>query len=139
MAERHQGDQENGATHRLTPGQADLYAADQQAEFPATYNSSLVHRVDGALDEELLRDRFARLLTAHPLLASRVAERDGALLFAPARRAPRLHTMTAPVDPEGPLARARLRREVLRPFDLERGPLLHAVLVRYTPVPPISS
>ncbi|WP_406333660.1 non-ribosomal peptide synthetase [Streptomyces sp. NBC_00203] len=133
MAERHQGDQENGATHRLTPGQADLYAADQQAEFPATYNSSLVHRVDGALDEELLRGRFARLLTAHPLLASRVVERDGALLFAPARRAPQLHTMTAPVDPEGPLARARLRREVLRPFDLERGPLLHAVLVRYTP------
>ncbi|MFC7264616.1 non-ribosomal peptide synthetase [Streptomyces lutosisoli] len=130
MAERHP---EDGDTHRLTPGQADLYAADQQAEFPATYNSSLVHRVDGALDEELLRGRFARLLTAHPLLASRVVERDGALLFAPARRAPRLHTMTAPVDPEGPLARARLRREVLRPFDLERGPLLHAVLVRYTP------
>ncbi|WP_406472400.1 non-ribosomal peptide synthetase [Streptomyces sp. NBC_01615] len=130
MAERHPEDE---ATHRLTPGQADLYAADQQAEFPATYNSSLVHRVDGALDEELLRGRFARLLTAHPLLASRVVERDGALLFAPARRAPRLHTMTAPVDPEGPLARARLRREVLRPFDLERGPLLHAVLVRYTP------
>ncbi|WP_369263203.1 amino acid adenylation domain-containing protein [Streptomyces sp. R35] len=130
MAERHP---EDGVTHRLTPGQADLYAADQQAEFPATYNSSLVHRVDGALDEELLRARFARLLTAHPLLASRVVERDGALLFAPARRAPRLHTMTAPVDPEGPLARARLRREVLRPFDLERGPLLHAVLVRYTP------
>jgi len=130
MAERHP---EDGVTHRLTPGQADLYAADQQAEFPATYNSSLVHRVDGALDEELLRGRFARLLTAHPLLASRVVERDGALLFAPARRAPQLHTMTAPVDPEGPLARARLRREVLRPFDLERGPLLHAVLVRYTP------
>ncbi|MEV7199200.1 non-ribosomal peptide synthetase [Streptomyces griseoluteus] len=115
----------------LTPGQCDLYAADRSAEDPATYNSALFLRIDGTLEEEALRARFAALLDAHPLLGSRVTEEQGRLVFAPGRRSPKLFVTEAPVDPDGPLAHARLRREALRPFDLDDGPLLRAVLVRH--------
>ncbi|MGW4225852.1 non-ribosomal peptide synthetase [Streptomyces bauhiniae] len=115
----------------LTPGQCDLYAADRSAEDPATYNSALFLRVDGTLDEDALHARFAALLAAHPLLGSRVTEEQGKLVFAPARRPPKLFVTEAPVDPDGPLAHARLRREALRPFDLDDGPLLRVVLVRH--------
>ncbi|MEU6382445.1 amino acid adenylation domain-containing protein [Streptomyces bauhiniae] len=115
----------------LTPGQCDLYAADRSAEDPATYNSALFLRIDGTLDADALHTRFAALLAAHPLLASRVTEERGRLVFAPARRPPKLFVTEAPVDPDGPLAYARLRREALRPFDLDDGPLLRVVLVRH--------
>ncbi|KAB1981752.1 non-ribosomal peptide synthetase [Streptomyces triticiradicis] len=117
----------------LTPGQCDLYAADRSAEDPATYNSALFLRVDGTLDEAALRTRFAELLAAHPLLGSRVTEDQGRLVFVPGRRPPKLFVADAPVDPDGPLARARLRREALRPFDLDDGPLLRVVLIRHSP------
>ncbi|MEU9192145.1 non-ribosomal peptide synthetase [Streptomyces hundungensis] len=117
----------------LTPGQTDLYAADRSAEDPATYNASLFLRVEGALDEAVLRTRFAALLAAQPLLGARVSDLDGRLVLAPGRRPAQLFVADAPVDPDGPLARARLRREALRPFDLDHGPLLRVVLVRHTP------
>ncbi|GAA2265684.1 hypothetical protein GCM10010232_67390 [Streptomyces amakusaensis] len=117
----------------LTPGQCDLYAADRAAEDPATYNSALFLRVDGPLDENLLRTRLAGLLAAHPLLGARVTQHRDRLVFAPARRPPKLFVADAPVDPDGPLARARLRREALRPFDLDEGPLLRVVLARHGP------
>ncbi|MGM1061408.1 non-ribosomal peptide synthetase [Saccharothrix sp. Mg75] len=115
----------------LTPSQCDLYAADRSAEDPATYNSALFLRVDGALDPDSLRARLDEVLAAHPLLGARVAEHHDRLVFAPARRPPKLFVADAPVDPDGPLARARLRREALRPFDLDNGPLLRVVLVRH--------
>ncbi|RDG36802.1 non-ribosomal peptide synthetase [Streptomyces corynorhini] len=116
----------------LTPGQCDLYAADRGAEDPATYNSALFLRVDGAVDEDVLHTRLTAVLAAHPLLGARVTEEQDRLVFVPARRPPKLFVADAPVDPDGPLALARMRREALRPFDLDEGPLLRVVLVRHT-------
>ncbi|MER5796555.1 amino acid adenylation domain-containing protein [Streptomyces sp. NPDC001980] len=117
----------------LTPGQVDLYLADRAAPTAATYVCALFLRVEGPLDADVLRARFDALLAAHPVLDCRVADGERGPVLVPARRSARLFVTDGPYDPDGPLARARLRREAARPFDLDDGPLARVVLVRHTP------
>ncbi|MER7991302.1 condensation domain-containing protein, partial [Streptomyces noursei] len=115
----------------LTPSQSDLYLADRAADDPTTYHVALVYRVEGTLDETALRARFQRLLTAHPMLATRVVEGGEGWFFAPAERTPALHASAVPLDADSSPAARRVRQECRRPMDPARGPLLRVVLLRY--------
>ncbi|KPC66482.1 condensation domain-containing protein, partial [Streptomyces chattanoogensis] len=118
--------------HELTAHQADLYIADQAADHSAAYHAAVIYRVTGSLDGRALRRRFVQLLADHPMLASRVVEGDNGWYFEPADIAPELHVVTVPVAPDGDRARRRVRNECLRPLDPMRGPLIRAVLLRYS-------
>ncbi|MER5641424.1 amino acid adenylation domain-containing protein [Kitasatospora sp. NPDC002227] len=129
------------AERPLTPAQAGIWFAEQweHGGRPATatpdgtkyhINGSL--RLRGHLDPEALRRALAALLERHPVLRGRVVERDRPVLADPGPTP--LAVPVTDLRGSGPraeeLALERLREELARPFDLARGPLLRAGLVR---------
>jgi amino acid adenylation domain-containing protein/FkbM family methyltransferase len=102
------------------------------------YNVPLVLRLRGALDPSALYRALAAVRTRHGALRTRFAERDGepvqvvAAATADAVRLPvSVEELTGPaaVDRERDLD-ARLRAELVRPFDLTAGPPVRARLWR---------
>jgi amino acid adenylation domain-containing protein len=125
----------------LTPAQLGLWFGEQweRAVQPdggaALYHMNLSLRVDGELDADALHRALTDLLNRHPVLRGHVVPGDRPALADPGPVAPALPVVDFSSSPHTALgmARARLAQEVARPFDLARGPLLRAVLLRLSP------
>ncbi|MFI6473594.1 amino acid adenylation domain-containing protein [Streptomyces sp. NPDC050516] len=82
-------------------------------------------RFEGDLDVAALRRAVAATVRRHEALASAVEDRAGAPFLVPAARLPELV-----VERDGPGA---VRRHIVAPFDLARGPLCRLVLLSAGP------
>src|SRR6185503_2360395 len=108
----------------------------QRLEGGGAYNIPLALRLGGRLDAAALERALAAVIARHELLRTTFPERDG----QPVQRIHAAIAMNATVPvidlstlpPEAGLAEARRRADdhARRPFDIERGPLLRAELVR---------
>jgi len=120
-----------GGEQPLSRAQEAIWTLERLHGGSSPYHLPLALDLDGDLDESVLRAALTAVLARHPLLAGSVRSRDGVPQIHPAARAPRLETTQ--LRSTGPGRAAELDRltaqEVVRPFDLERGPLLHARLL----------
>jgi amino acid adenylation domain-containing protein len=98
------------------------------------YNMPAALRLRGRLDTGVLERCLEEVARRHESLRTVFGERDGEPVQTVRPPAPvRIATADLrPLPPEARMADARRRaaEEALRPFDLERGPLLHASLLR---------
>ncbi|WP_157245061.1 non-ribosomal peptide synthetase [Nonomuraea typhae] len=122
----------------LTPAQLGLWFGEQweRALQPdggaALYHMNLSLRIDGPLDAGALHRALTALLDRHPVLRGHVVpgERPALADGGPVTPAMPVVDLSASPHTAPEMARARLAHEVARPFDLARGPLLRAVLLR---------
>lgn len=97
---------------------------------------AVAHRLDGPLDAEALERSFDALVRRHEALRTTLAEVDGEIMqrVGETGSAPfRLTTLDLrPLDPgrRDDALHAHTEAEAATPFDLERGPLLRATLLR---------
>ncbi|MFT7837043.1 amino acid adenylation domain-containing protein [Saccharothrix sp. BKS2] len=90
-----------------------------------TYHVPLCYRLSGEVDEGALRRAVADVVARHEALRTRFALADGELLQVVDPTAEPELTVAHAVPADGWVA-----REAARPFDLERGPLFRAALLR---------
>ncbi|MEZ5286492.1 MAG: amino acid adenylation domain-containing protein [Vicinamibacterales bacterium] len=121
---------------RTTDGPAPLSYAQERmwllhelAPESAAYNIAAVIELTGVVDASALAQSVAVVVDRHPVLRMTVAMRDGRLEQQPGR-APSLAVESLPDDGRGEAVEARLAREANAPFDLGRGPVFRATLLR---------
>ena len=121
----------------LSFSQQRLWLLDRLLPSGSVYNLPRVVRLRGALDIEALRRSFDELVRRHEALRTRFEVHDG----EPVQRiAPQLSvaleledlSALAPGQREAE-AQRRAQQEAQAPFDLERGPLIRARLLRLAP------
>ncbi|MBL8748438.1 MAG: amino acid adenylation domain-containing protein, partial [Planctomycetes bacterium] len=120
-------------TAPATPGQVGVLLQQRLAGNAPVLNETACVRLVGRIDDGQLRAAISTTLAAHPAFASRFVERDGRWMQEPAPGAvPPVvtETMTGATDDT---VRARLAAFAATPFDLERGPLARAIVVRSGP------
>src|SRR6266545_3072903 len=117
----------------LAEGQRALWYLYRLAPDSAAYNIAGAARLSGEIDPEALRGAFQALVDRHPVLRSTFAETpDGVVQrIAAHAEAAFLCADVSALDAEE--VRQRLHAEAFRPFDLERGPLFRAALLRGGP------
>ncbi|MCT9930235.1 amino acid adenylation domain-containing protein [Planotetraspora sp. A-T 1434] len=116
----------------LSPAQNGIWFNEQLGGTGAVYHMPFSVSFDGDLDAEALTDACRAVAERHPVLVSAVAERDGTPHLVPAREVPPMPAIVEIDEDAGKLA-AALDREILRPFDLRRGPLGRWTLFRLGP------
>jgi amino acid adenylation domain-containing protein len=96
------------------------------------YNLAYAHRLTGALDPDALRRALTEIVARHEALRTRFADDGGApyqIIDPPYAVEPAVEDLAHTADPVGQAQ--LLRREEERiPFDLAKGPLLRARLLR---------
>lgn len=114
-----------------SPGQRRLWAIDQITPGSAAYNMPIAFRLTGDLDVARLERALVLVARRHDVLRTRFAVIGDALLqlVDPADTVALTVTEPAGADAEAGLY-GEIDREVLRPFDLSRGPLLRWHLFR---------
>jgi amino acid adenylation domain-containing protein len=113
-----------GSIHdRASMGQTGLWLLDQLAgqDDPA-YHIAMAIEADAPIDEAALEESLNRLIRHQDALASSFVAHDDHVDVRKSHR--RVHLVKKRV-PRGPLL-PRLQREVERPFDLSKGPLVRA-------------
>ncbi|HZW18378.1 MAG TPA: amino acid adenylation domain-containing protein [Luteimonas sp.] len=125
-----------GALARVAPTtepQREVWLADKLgAEASLAYNESVLLRMRGALDVDVLASALQSLVDRHDALRSTFGP-DGETLCVDERRELPLERIDlSGLDPDarGREAAARKRKAVETAFDLERGPLFRAELLR---------
>ncbi|NPD22374.1 non-ribosomal peptide synthase/polyketide synthase, partial [Corallococcus exiguus] len=118
----------------LSFAQQRLWFIDQLEPGTATYNIPFALRVQGALDVPALEQAFHALLHRHEALRTTFVVRD-AEPFQEIHPAGDFHLTLVdlgalPVAEREAEAQGRAAAEAARPFDLSRGPLLRASLIR---------
>ena len=112
----------------LSHGQRALWFLDRLAPGEAAYVIAGAARVSGEIDPEALRRALRRLADLHPALRTTFAAPGGEpVQRVHAELPPEVRIVDALGWTEGEIA-ARAREEAFRPFDLEAGPLLRAVV-----------
>jgi amino acid adenylation domain-containing protein len=109
-------------------GQRALWLLYQTAPRSAAYNIGFTARVQGAVEEPLLREALEALVRRHPVLRSTLAMEGDALVQRDAAGRPVALAVVELGDGEDVAARAEEAFHV--PFDLENGPVFRAVLFR---------
>jgi amino acid adenylation domain-containing protein len=123
------------ATIPLSFGQERLFFLDEVGLVGATYNMSLALRLAGDLSEDALECALTSLLKRHEVLRTRVGMHDGVphQVIDPPTRFHLRHADLAGF-PAGELREQQLRewiqREQLHAFDLRKGPLFRAVVIK---------
>ncbi|MCC6554029.1 MAG: amino acid adenylation domain-containing protein [Polyangiaceae bacterium] len=124
--------------HPVSFAQQDIWLADQVFDHSAAYGLPYAFGLEGPLDEAALRGALLRIVERHEALRTTYAVGpDGRLLQRVEEAAP----VSMPVEDlrglAGDAQRAALERalaeEAGRSFDLGRGPVLRALLVRLAP------
>jgi amino acid adenylation domain-containing protein len=120
----------------LSHAQQRLWILSQTREGSVAYNMPGALLLDGPVEFDTFARAFDLLLVRHESLRTRFAlGADGAprqrIEPAPAARLEWID-LSAAADPEA-AARALAAEDALRPFDLERGPLIRMALVRLAP------
>jgi amino acid adenylation domain-containing protein len=121
------------ATAPASFAQERLWLLDQLAPGSAAYNMPAAFRLRGALDEDALRRALRALALRHQALRTTLRAAAGGALVqvvgAAAEPALPVVDLQALARAEAVAARL-LRAEAARPFDLGRGPLMRALLLR---------
>ncbi|MFY0571228.1 non-ribosomal peptide synthase/polyketide synthase [Archangium lansingense] len=121
----------------LSFAQQRLYFLEQLAPGGASYHVPLVVRLGGRLDVELFRAAFQEVVRRHESLRTTFAQVDGQPIqvIAPEQELPLPVKDLAHLPPEEREAEAErhAREEAVRPFDLHRGPLVRATLLKLEP------
>ncbi|HYO72554.1 MAG TPA: amino acid adenylation domain-containing protein, partial [Archangium sp.] len=118
----------------LSFAQQGLWLFEQLAPGGFTYNVPYVTRLRGRLEVPALERSLGALIRRHEALRTTFTQEDG----APVQRIAPALTLALPVEGlegvlegERPAAlQRRVEEEFRRPFDLERGPLFRALLLR---------
>ncbi|WP_196469142.1 non-ribosomal peptide synthetase/MFS transporter [Planomonospora sp. ID91781] len=118
-----------GTPPPLSPAQERLWFLEQYAPGTAAYTVAFAVRLEGEIGEEALRRALTEVAARHESLRTRlVTTADGR---------PELVVDDLPAAElriaDGAEGTAAIDEELARPFDLERGPLLRALLVRLAP------
>ncbi len=122
----------------LTEGQKEIWLATRMGDDAnCAFNLSHAIRLEGDLDADALREAVRRLVPRHEALRTTFAAEGPTQRIRPAGEVelevPRIDLADhGPAEREERLERLR-REEVETPFDLERGPLVRARLVRLAP------
>ena len=119
-----------------TESQREIFTATRLGdEASLAFNESGSLRLSGALDEEALRGAWGDLLGRHEVLRSTVSGDGRTLLVSPPAPAdlPLLDFSALPEAERASKLDALKTAEVERPFDLEKGPLVRATLVKLSP------
>ncbi|CAM5450559.1 NRPS protein OS=Streptomyces glaucescens OX=1907 GN=nrps2B PE=4 SV=1 [Streptomyces glaucescens] len=119
----------------LSFAQQRLWFLDRLRPGDPRYNSAVALRLTGALDHTSLAAALEHVVARHEALRTTFEESDGtpAQTVHPAGPLPLpVRDLTAPGDGPADLD-AALLAEYERPFDLEAGPLLRALLLREAP------
>jgi amino acid adenylation domain-containing protein/non-ribosomal peptide synthase protein (TIGR01720 family) len=118
----------------LSFAQARLWYLDQLEPGSAAYNMATALRLRGALDAAALRGALGDLVRRHEALRTVFPAPDGApvqtVLPPSPVPLPEVDLRALPVGARDAELRRRARAEAARPFDLARGPLLRATLIR---------
>ncbi|MFJ7147383.1 non-ribosomal peptide synthase/polyketide synthase [Streptomyces sp. NPDC100445] len=109
----------------LSFAQQRLWFLDRLRPGDARYNSAVAVRLTGTPDHDALRAALTAVVARHEALRTTFTETDG----RPAQTVHPAGPVPLPVHDTGDLD-ADLRAEYSRPFDLRRGPLLRALLLR---------
>lgn len=121
-------------TYPLSFDQHRLWFLDQFEPGTALYNVPLVLRLTGPLDADALRRSFDTIVARHAVLRTTFPAEDGTpvQLVAPTGRLDVVLDDVGALPAGERLAEAlrRASRAVRAPFDLARGPLVRALLVR---------
>jgi hypothetical protein len=117
-------------TVRASFAQQRMWLLEQLEDGAGTYNSQLGLRFRGPLDRAALDRAVAELVRRHEILRTRFEDRDGEL-WQVIDTDPLIESIVDIVDlaPERALA-DEAEAELRRPFDLLRGPVLRARLIR---------
>ncbi|HKV08204.1 MAG TPA: amino acid adenylation domain-containing protein, partial [Thermoanaerobaculia bacterium] len=121
-----------GALRPLSRAQRRLWFLDQLAPGSSTYNLPLSVRLRGELDPAVLASALSEIVRRHAVLRARFVSRDGEpfQVTGPAEPIP-LPLVDLSGLPEGSGEDGRLAAaELAHPFDLARGPLFKALLLR---------
>ena len=119
----------------LSFGQERLWFIHRMDPGSAAYHVPLFHRLQGPLDAEALRLAFETVAARHEALRTLFREEDGEprQVVLPPSRFP-LPLIDLSGRPDGEAEALRLaEKEARRPFRLDTGPLLRAILVRVEP------
>ncbi len=131
QALRHQADKKE---FPLSPTQERMWFLQRLDPGASTYHVPFAVQVDERLDPALLRDALDLLVARHPILRTRIVERDGeaAQEVLDVDRVPSAFVEpprgTGPVSTERLLTDPQLRELLDTPFDLSVPPLLRASL-----------
>ena len=121
----------------LSFAQQRLWLLDQLHPGSSQYNVARVYAIAGALDSRALEHALAALVERHEALRTTFVEAGGeaAQVIGPARGfALGLRDLSALPEPDARrIARELADTEAVLPFDLARGPLFRAQLVRVAP------
>jgi amino acid adenylation domain-containing protein/non-ribosomal peptide synthase protein (TIGR01720 family) len=114
----------------LSYGQRALWFVHQLDRSSAAYNVHIAFRIHSPLDVDALRSAFQTIVNRHAPLRSTFAERGGVPFQRVADRMEVAFSVHDARALEASTLRRRLLEELLRPFDLERGPVFRVALFR---------
>ncbi|HKV08246.1 MAG TPA: non-ribosomal peptide synthase/polyketide synthase, partial [Thermoanaerobaculia bacterium] len=121
----------------LSSGQERLWILDRLAPGTAVYNMPLAFRLRGALALEALADALSEVVRRHEALRTTFERIDGEPVQAVSPPAPFplpvLDLSELPEEERDREAERLVQEEALRPFDLRRGPLFRAALLKLAP------
>ena len=121
----------------LTFEQRRIWLAHRLAPGSSVYTIPIGYRLRGALDPEALQAALRALVARHDALRMTISERDGEPVQSPHPEPVFGWEMEELGDVDAAAREGEARRLVgdflARPFDLERGPLLRALLIRLGP------
>ncbi|MFI5531917.1 condensation domain-containing protein [Kitasatospora sp. NPDC051853] len=116
----------------LSHAQHRMWLMDRLGQGGALYNVPVAARLRGPLDTEALTAALTALTERHAILRTRYVRPSGDGGTAPYQEV--LPTAPVPVEIRPAEASAALlRAEASRPFDLENGPVLRALVLRHGP------
>jgi amino acid adenylation domain-containing protein/non-ribosomal peptide synthase protein (TIGR01720 family) len=123
--------------HPLSFGQERLWFIDRFTPGGSAYNNPFVARLKGPLDASALEASLREIVRRHEVLRSRFVAVGGRgaqeVLAAPRVEMPVLAVERAPAGEREDVVRRLAREEIRRPFDLETGPPVRALLLRLDP------
>jgi amino acid adenylation domain-containing protein len=123
----------NQSLYPLAHGQRGLWLLDQLERGNAAYNICFPSRIRSPLDHSAFRRALQGLIDRHPCLRTTFEECNGTVLQRVHENATvSLEVIDASLWSDEVL-RATLQDKARRPFDLERGPLVHTYLFTRSP------
>jgi len=127
------GQRRAGESVPLSYAQERLWLVEQMGLVGTAYHMSMALRLDGALDEKALERSFRELLRRHESLRTRFESVDGQarqVIDAVDFTLRRWELDAFPAEDEASVLKAFTQHAFQQPFDLARGPLFRASLLR---------
>lgn len=118
----------------LSPGQARLWQIEQLAPGHTAYHIPAAFRLHGTLHLGILAQSIADIVQRHEILRTTFVEtRQGPVQCIAPQGEVGLHRMVLPHAASETVAMAQLHQEVVRPFDLSKGPLCRVLIAALGP------